>query len=196
MEKDQDHSNIDAFVEKSVSLPNHRKNENLENLLLEWMCVCGGAKTRKAYGLEMRQFLKFAREKFHTQRIADLVGPVSSAYAATLKDATEKRVMAANTAARKLCSVSSFFAFCASKDVVTKNPFDYVKRPSLPRESSREALTLEEVQKLLAVLDSEILKAKESGRVSKINEAQFQNLVVRTLLDTGMRIAELLQLQF
>lgn len=167
----------------------------LEELVTQWLLTCGGAKTRKAYGLEFRQFLNFAQQRFVTLELPMLAGIVSNAYAANIKDATESRKMAANTAARKLCSVSSFFNYCAAKDIIRKNVFEHIKRPKLPSQSSREALTADEVTQIYAILAKQLEIGDQSKKHSVRKAAHFQNVLVRSLLETGMRIAELLQMR-
>jgi integrase/recombinase XerD len=136
-----------------------------------WLTAQKAHLTRVAYRLDIKTYFEFCdsigRDPLNTFRLT------VDQYRAELKDQN----YAASTIARKLSSVSSFYAYCVTEagSVVTSNPVANVKRPDVSDESETRGLTPDEVD---ALIDGCIATGTPHA------------IVIRLMIDTGLRVSE------
>ncbi|MCD6095502.1 MAG: tyrosine-type recombinase/integrase [Thermoprotei archaeon] len=95
-----------------------------------------------------------------------------------LLDLKRKRSYKSSTLYRKICSLKTFYEFLKRIGLTNENPIDNIERPKL-RKRLPQFLTEEEVEKLIMVADN------------------FRNkLIVRLLYTTGLRVSELVNLNW
>lgn len=103
----------------------------LTGLVSGWLLAKRGSElTRNAYRCDFVQWAKFC-DDLGVHPI-DVDRRHIDAWAETLT--TEGR--APSTVARKLAALSSFYTYCQSLDVVTRNPVDHVQRPKVAHDES------------------------------------------------------------
>jgi len=95
-----------------------------------------------------------------------------------LLDLKRKRGYKSSTLYRKICSLKTFYEFLKRLGLIDENPIDNIERPKL-RKRLPQFLTEEEVKRLIMVAD------------------KFRNkLIVRLLYTTGLRVSELVNLNW
>lgn len=169
--------------------PSAKKNstEPLEHFLLQFE----SGHTRRNYKADLERFLSFW-ESF---------GPES---VTSLNAFNEKHILVwleqfkqSSTKARKLASLSSFFSFCEKRGWVQDNPCRLLKRPKVTNRTTAQALTEEEVERLLQCLyDKAFTHSYEGSHATRQkNTALLRFTVIHTLLSVGMRVDELCELR-
>jgi site-specific recombinase XerD len=112
---------------------------------IEWLANLTNPKTRRAYKVDVEEFIAFAG----LRGIAELRNITRAHVIAWRKD-LEKRVLAPSSIRRKLSALSALFDYLCEHHAVAGNPVDGVKRPAANgNEGSTPALGDAQVRKLL-----------------------------------------------
>jgi integrase/recombinase XerD len=142
---------------------------------LEWLANITNAKTRRAYKVDVAEFLAFSG----LTEIKSLRAAARSHVIAWRKD-MEARRLAPTSIRRKLSALSSLFDYLCERNAVLGNPVDGVKRPaSNNNEGSTPALGDAQVRRLLEAPAPDTLKGVRD------------RAILATLLYHGMRREEL-----
>jgi site-specific recombinase XerD len=146
---------------------------------VEWFANIDNARTRRAYQIDLRDFMSFVGiqrpEEFRS---------VTRAHVIAWRTSLEQRELGGATIRRKLAALSSLFEYLCDNNAVTHNPVKGVKRPSVESyEGKTPALGDHEVRKLLAAPQSDSIKAKRD------------RAILSTLLYHGLRREELCSLR-
>ncbi|MGZ9021174.1 MAG: tyrosine-type recombinase/integrase, partial [Rhodoplanes sp.] len=91
---------------------------------VEWFANIDNDKTRRAYGIDLRDFMAFVGI-----RAPDEVRLVTRAHVIAWRKALEERQVSGATIRRKLAALSSLFEYLCEQNAVTHNPVKGVKRP-------------------------------------------------------------------
>jgi len=144
---------------------------------LEWLANITNPKTRRAYKIDVGEFMAFG----------GLHGPselrsITRAHVIAWRKDLEKRQLAA--ARRKLSALSALFDYLCERNAVAGNPVDGVKRPAANgNEGSTPALGDAQARKLLEAPPADTLKGIRD------------RAILATLLYHGMRREELCRLR-
>ncbi|MEY4065741.1 MAG: hypothetical protein RIR26_1949 [Pseudomonadota bacterium] len=147
--------------------------------------------TRRSYKIDIISFFDFWRDR-------------GSPLAQQLCAVTEKHLLLwlesqtkSATRARKLASLSSFFEFCIRHKHIENNPCALLRRPKVTHRKTAQALSEEEVQKLLSHLHDEAFEPQFEGpHAERQKRSALLNLTVLfTLFSVGMRVDELCELR-
>ena len=90
----------------------------------EWFANIDNGKTRRAYRIDLRDFMAFTGIA-----AADEIRLVTRAHVIAWRKALEERALAGATIRRKLAALSSLFEYLCERNAVTHNPVKGVKRP-------------------------------------------------------------------
>ena len=146
---------------------------------LEWLANLTNSKTRRAYKIDVQEFIAFAC----LGGIAELRAVTRAHVIAWRKD-LEKRELAHSSIRRKLSALSALFDYLCEHNAVSGNPVDGVKRPvANGNEGSTPALGDAQARKLLEAPPGDTLKG---GR---------DRAILATLLYHGLRREELCALR-
>lgn len=113
-----------------------------------WLLGFASANTRRAYSTDLDRWLAFCADHGLdplSARRAHLDG-----WAHTL----EASGLSARTVARRLASVSSFFAYLVAEEVVGHSPAEHVRRPKVPDRGETPGLNREELRRLLRAAET------------------------------------------
>jgi integrase/recombinase XerD len=144
-------------------------------LELEWLANLTNPKTRRAYKIDVEEFIAFAG----LGGIAELRSVTRAHVIAWRKD-LEKRELAHSSIRRKLSALSALFDYLCEHNAVTGNPVDGVKRPMANgNEGSTPALGDAQARRLLEAPPSDTLKGMRD------------RALLATLLYHGLRREEL-----
>jgi site-specific recombinase XerD len=138
-----------------------------------WVSASPSANTRTAYRGDIRRW--FAWCDLYGIRLEDARRWDIDAYRDEMADDEEPPKVA--TVRRRLAAVSSFYTYWVREDVLPRNPAVHAARPRALKEPTSVALTRAQARQLLDYVD----------QLPDIRPA----LVVRLLLETGMRVSEL-----
>ncbi len=142
---------------------------------LEWFANIDNARTRRAYEIDLKDFLAFIGIREATE-----IRQVTRAHVLAWRKSLEKRTLAAATIRRKLSALSSLFEHLCESNAVLHNPVDGVKRPSEGvNEGKTPAIGDGQARKLLAAPNTETLKGKRD------------RAILSTFLFHGLRSEEL-----
>ncbi len=93
---------------------------------VEWFANLGNPRTRRAYMIDLRDFMDFVGirrpEEFRT---------VSRSHVIAWRKSLEGRALGGATIRRKLAALSSLFEYLCERNAVTHNPVKGVKRPQV-----------------------------------------------------------------
>lgn len=92
----------------------------------EWFTNLDNAKTRRAYKIDLNDFMSFVG----LDQIEDL-RLITRAHVLAWRAELENRSLAKSTIRRKLAALSSLFAYLSDVNAVPNNPVDGVKRPKV-----------------------------------------------------------------
>ena len=146
---------------------------------LEWLANLTNPKTRRAYKVDVEEFIGFAG----LRGIAELRAITRAHVIAWRKD-LERRGLASSSIRRKLSALSALFDYLCEHNAVAGNPVDGVRRPvANGNEGSTPALGDTQVRKLLVAPPEDTLKG------------QRDRAILATLLYHGMRREELCRLR-
>ena len=137
-----------------------------------WLLGFASANTRRAYSTDLDRWLAFCAHNNLdplTTRRAHLDG-----WARTL----EASGLSARTVARRLASVSSFFAYLVAEEVVGHSPAEHVRRPKVPDRGETPGLNRDELRRLL--------------RAAEMHGSARAIALLTLLATTGLRINEAL----
>lgn len=162
-------------------------DEPLEHFLLQFP----SEHTRRSYKADLESFFSFWASFAHEP-------------ATTLTGFNEKHILIwleqfnlSSTRARKLASLSSFFAFCEKRGWTQDNPCRLLKRPNVSNKKSAQALTEDEVERLLQHLYNKAFNHTFEGKHSlrQKKTALLRFTLLHTLFSVGMRVDELCELR-
>jgi integrase/recombinase XerD len=142
---------------------------------LEWLANITNAKTRRAYKVDVAEFIAFTNLKDHSE-----LRTVARAHVIAWRKNMEARSLAPTSIRRKLSALSSLFDYLCERNAVIGNPVDGVKRPaSNNNEGSTPALGDAQVRRLLEAPAPDTLKGVRD------------RAILATLLYHGIRREEL-----
>jgi site-specific recombinase XerD len=146
---------------------------------VEWFANIDNKRTRRAYQIDMRDFMGFVGirrpEEFRI---------VTRAHVIAWRKSLEARELGGATIRRKLAALSSLFEYLCEKNAVTHNPVKGVKRPKVESyEGKTPALGDHQARELLNAPNPETLKGKRD------------RAMLSTLLYHGLRREELCTLK-
>jgi len=142
---------------------------------LEWLANITNAKTRRAYKVDVAEFITFTNLKDHSA-----LRTVARAHVIAWRKNMESRSLAPTSIRRKLSALSSLFDYLCERNAVLGNPVDGVKRPaSNNNEGSTPALGDAQVRRLLEAPAPDTLKGVRD------------RAILATLLYHGIRREEL-----
>jgi len=146
---------------------------------LEWLANLTNPKTRRAYKIDVGEFIAFAG----LGGIAELRAVTRAHVIAWRKD-LEKRELAHSSIRRKLSALSALFDYLCEHNAVAGNPVDGVKRPMANgNEGSTPALGDAQARRLLEAPPADTLKGARD------------RAILATLLYHGLRREELCALR-
>src|SRR3984957_8604906 len=112
---------------------------------LEWLANITNAKTRRAYKVDVAEFITFTNLKDYSA-----LRTVARSHVIAWREDMEHRNLAPTSIRRKLSALSSLFDYLCERNAVVGNPVDGVKRPvSNNNEGSTPALGDAQVRRLL-----------------------------------------------
>jgi integrase/recombinase XerD len=142
---------------------------------LEWLANITNAKTRRAYKVDVAEFITFTNLKDHSA-----LRTVARAHVIAWRKDMGARSLAPTSIRRKLSALSSLFDYLCERNAVLGNPVDGVKRPaSNNNEGSTPALGDAQVRRLLEAPAPDTLKGVRD------------RAILATLLYHGIRREEL-----
>ncbi|MBI3745096.1 MAG: tyrosine recombinase [Chloroflexi bacterium] len=103
------------------------------------------------------------------------------------------RLTAANartSVAQRLAAIRAFHRFAARSDLAAGDPWGSIATPRLPRRLPR-VLEIEQVERLLGVVDADLLEADGRGLATAIAIALRDRALVEVAYAAGLRISEL-----
>lgn len=195
------HSSLQLFdLAKLGEWSQTETSTRIADAIAHFLLTLRSPHTRRNYGRDIKEFLDFAG---HVQ------APV-----ADLKDITEKLVLLWNenllrqhalsddarrrvvytSIARKLCSLSSLLEFAKQRQLIDDNVLDRIPRPKIKRTSKTNALTYDEVQAILALLEQKRNSVAQLQPL-QVRSAYLWHTVFATLFTVGMRVDELCELR-
>lgn len=127
--------------------------------------------TRAGYVINLKQWFQWCSDRG--------ISPLDAKRAhidVFARELEEKHKLMRSTVAHKVGTVAGFYKYAYIEKYIEENPAEFLKRPSVPRESQRQALTRHE---LLRMLDC----AEHSGHSSDI-------LLIGLLGLNGLRVGE------
>jgi len=146
---------------------------------IEWLANIPNKKTRRAYKIDVGEFMGFAGLTESSQ-----LRTVTRAHVIAWRKDMEARELAPSSIRRKLSSLSSLFDYLCERNAVTGNPVDGVKRPMANgNEGSTPALGDAQARKLLDAPPADTLKGVRD------------RAILATLLYHGIRREELCSLR-
>lgn len=167
-----------------------QKVELLRLRFLEWLeAIQFSPKTRVNYARDVRLFLEWLSENTDVAGVAEVTPQHLQQYQIALyqqaqseEDGEVKR-LAVGTQAAKLAAVKKFCEWLLSEQQIAHNPAGMLQSPRRPRMLPRDVLTQEEARTLI-----------ESTPTRKPRDIRDRALI-ETLYSTGLRRAELIELQ-
>jgi len=133
------------------------KPGEVQTLALSWLASFGSPRTRQAYGEDLRKFTDF----LDTHDAGSLL-TASRVHLDLWARSLEAEGYSPATRARRLASVSSFYAYAASVGAVLANPVTSVRRPKLPTYSPLLCFAF-----------------KFTGHLFRYARGQFTNITIR-----------------
>ena len=127
---------------------------------LEWLANITNTKTRRAYKVDVAEFIAFTNLKNQSE-----LRTVTRAHVIAWRKDMESRKLAPTSIRRKLSALSSLFDYLCERNAVLGIPVDGVKRPaSNNNEGSTPALGDAQVRWLLEVPAPDTLKGVKGSR--------------------------------
>ena len=141
----------------------------------EWLENLTNAKTRRAYKLDVREFIGYCGLRGYLE-----LRSVQRSHIINWRKDMERRALSASTIRRKLSALSSLFDYLCDRNAVAGNPVDGVKRPMANgNEGSTPALG-----------DSQARKLLEAPAINTLKGVR-DRAILATLLYHGIRREEL-----
>ena len=146
-------------------------------------------KTLKAYEVDCRQFQAFLLKKKIVGYVRDIDKLNIKSYLFHLGEVKPK------TLRRKMATLKAMFNFLEFEDEIVANPFRkmkiQIKEPKvLPR-----VMTLDEVQLILKLAQTELEQLKENSSINRCIERTRNIAIIELMFATGMRVSELCSLK-
>ncbi len=138
-----------------------------------WLTAYRSPNTRAAYGRDIAAWFDWL--DLYGVDLADARRGDVDAYRSEMEDADPPPAI--GTVRRRLAVVSSFYRYWTAEEVLSRNPAAHARRPKASTEPGSIALTKEQAHQLVTYVD-------------RLPDART-TLVVRLLLETGMRVSEL-----
>lgn len=153
-----------------------------------WLARCKTDNTREAYRRDIGFYLDYVADRIETW--LDARGEDIVDYKAWLDATTVRgRPLATATIARRLSVVSTLYRWAIRREVLLRNPVDYIDRPELdPDHSDTSALTEDEARRVIAAAFRLVGTA---GGADVRRVADRDSVMVAVLLVTGLRCAEI-----
>lgn len=146
---------------------------------LEWLANLTNRKTRRAYKIDVEEFIAFAGLRSPME-----MRSITRAHVIAWRKDLEQRGLAHSSIRRKLSALSALFDYLCERNAVTGNPVDGVKRPAANNnEGSTPALGDAQARKLLEAPPADTLKGIRD------------RAILATLLYHGIRREELCRLR-
>lgn len=98
-----------------------------------------GESTRKAYSLDLRQWIGWCRD--HDLRVFEAKRAHIEVYARWLEEQGRARA----TVARRLSTITGFYRYCVEEELIPRSPAKHVRRPKLNYESNAVGLDRNEL---------------------------------------------------
>jgi site-specific recombinase XerD len=122
----------------------------------EWFANIDNPRTRRAYRIDIQEFMDFA-----SITAPDEMRAVNRAHVIAWRKELELRKLAGASIRRKLAALSSLFEYLCERNAVETNPVKGVKRPKVESyEGKTPALGDHQARKLLQAPDASTLKGK------------------------------------
>lgn len=172
----------------------------LPDVLSHFLLTLKSAHTRRNYLRDIQEFIAFTRELGLTiQYIYEITEKTVLLWNQSLLkqhsqySGSRTRVIQSSIA-RKLCALSSLLNFAKKRKLIDSNCVELIPRPKIKRESKTNAMTADELKKILAVAETD---AKNFYGVNtlKYRSARLKYAVLFTLFSVGMRVDELCELR-
>lgn len=142
---------------------------------LEWLANIANPKTRRAYKVEVSDFMRFTGLRDHS-----LLRSVVRSHVLAWREDMKMRALSAATVRRKLSALSSLFDYLCERNAILGNPVDGVQRPAAnSNEGSTPALGDAQARRLLDAPPPDTLKGIRD------------RAILATLLYHGIRREEL-----
>jgi len=146
---------------------------------LEWLANITNLKTRRAYKVDVAEFIAFTGLPDHTG-----LRTVARAHVIAWRKDMDARSLSPSSIRRKLSALSSLFDYLCERNAVAGNPVDGVKRPvTNNNEGSTPALGDDQARRLLEAPPPDTLKGVRD------------RAILATLLYHGIRREELCRLR-
>jgi site-specific recombinase XerD len=164
----------------------HPRNPALDRFLASLAARDASPHTQRAYGTAVERYLDWLAERridWRSPSRAEL-----RAYLAALAG-----TVARSSVAQRLAAIRSFHRFAVREDLAPGDPWGAIATPRLPRRLPR-VLELEQVERLLAVVDGELQAAYAAGSPGAdvaVALALRDRAIVEVAYAAGLRISEL-----
>lgn len=144
------------------------------NLVTEFISCYSSADTKRAYKLDLEDFLRFFKNEFKHPEDIKLVHLVQ------YRDYLHSR-LAAKTVNRKIATIKSFLKWCVSQGLVTSNVSFSLKLPAPNVENPTSAFT-----------DAEVVRMLDAARADNATQDQT---ILAFLFNLGLRRSELVKIK-
>lgn len=163
--------------------------KNLQTIVNQYLDYCQyqkclDQKTRKAYRIDLAQFLSQTRFEYVPEIAPDIIENYVTELHKTYKPRTVKR---------KIASVKAFFHYMDYKDYITLNPFTKIQLKFREPMVLPKTIPLYAIESLLVTIYQQCTQAKTTYQK---RNALRDAAVVELLFATGIRISELCSLKF
>jgi len=173
----------------------------ISDLVTHFLLSCRSTHTRRAYSLDIRNFLEFAHHlgiPVHDAR--DITEKLSLLWQEELREKHSryqgaKRRVVQTSVARHLSALSSLLDFALRRGLIEKNCLKLITRPKIKRESKTNALTPSELREILRVASEMVQSSQANNNLKKYRRARLEYVLLYTLLSVGMRVDELCELR-
>jgi site-specific recombinase XerD len=161
----------------------------VDELYVEWIAKQRSHNTREAYARDWDRWIGWLDEHVELTPL-EVRGVHAALYARWLESTPVRggRVPAPATVARRLAAVSSFYDLAVKREVLLRNPMDYVDRPEIDSSASTTSwLTLDEARRVTRAAFGLVAQAR--GADTR-RAADRDSVIVAVMLTTGARVSE------
>ena len=131
---------------------------------LEWFANLDNERTRRAYRIDVTEFMRFVGIK-----VPQEFRTVTRAHVLAWRKTLEERAVAGATVRRKLAALSSLFEYLCERNAVVNNPIKGVKRPKVDTyEGKTPAIGDHQARKLLDAPSNDTLKGKRDRAILSV----------------------------
>lgn len=170
------------------------------DVLAHFLLSCKSEHTRRNYGRDIREFVEFAKAMgVEVTVVSDVTEKLALLWERQLNEvhsrySGSRRRVVQTSVARKLSALSSLLTFAVKRKLLEKNCMEDISRPKIKRESKTNALSADELKKILAQAELEWRLETEKGSRTYAS-ARLRYFVLYTLFSVGMRVDELCELR-